>query len=131
MNVGSSIGSIYGLKLEFIAKNDPKKRTVMYPMRRVHVEAGPEGTARMGQQNMIDDLPLLPIYVPPSNGVSFLFEFHDIHDEFKTELDTEYSAKVHVTYDGDKKATGEFIYKIEADFFNKSRVIRLNSFFIT
>ncbi len=87
-------------------------------MRRVHVEQGED--VRMHQKDFKEDLPILPIFLPPSEVTSFLFEFHDIHDK-ATELDLAYDTKIVVTYDGDQKAIGHFDYKIENEFYLKSR----------
>lgn len=105
-NFGTAVGSINSVKLELTWDN---QRSVLYPIRRVELTKSEE--EYIHQEDFVDLLPILPVYVPAFSGASHTFEFHDLKTPFPIEKDIQ--AILHISYKNHKKVVKhEFIIHI-------------------
>jgi len=114
-NYGSSIGTINSVKLELSWGNN---KTVLYPIRRIELTK-PENDAIIHQEDFLEQLPILPVYVPPQTGACFSFEFHDV-GENPFPVKEPVKARILVTYGGKNKTEMEFTMKVTETSWNRS-----------
>lgn len=114
-NNGTSVGAIDSIKLELTWGAN---KTVLYPIRRVELN-NPEDNAVLHQEDFAEQLPTLPVYVPPHDGAYFGFEFHDVGDNPFPRTE-EINARILVTYSGKQKTEREFKMQISERSWNRS-----------
>ena len=115
-NLGTSVGAVNSIKLVLTWGNN---RTVLYPVRRIELSK-PEGDAIIHQEDFVEQLPLLPVYVPLESGAAYSFEFHDVGENPFPRTET-INAKIMVTYNnGKKKVEKDFKMEISETSWNRS-----------
>jgi hypothetical protein len=114
-NDGNSVGTIDSVKLE-VKWGDNK--TILYPIRRIELNK-PEDDSVIHQEDFVEQLPILPIYVPPHSGACFTFEFHDVGENPFPRTD-KMDARILVIYSGKKKTEKEFKIQISETSWNRS-----------
>jgi hypothetical protein len=114
-NDGSSVGTIDSVKLE-VKWGDSK--TILYPIRRIELNK-PEDDSVIHQEDFVEQLPILPIYVPPQSGACFTFEFHDVGENPFPRTET-IDARILVVYSGKKKTEKSFKMQISETSWNRS-----------
>jgi hypothetical protein len=114
-NDGTSIGAINSIKLELTWDNN---RTVLYPIRRIELSK-PENDAVIHQEDFVEQFPILPVYVPPSSGAYFSFEFHDV-GENPFPIKEKIKARILVKYSGKQKTEKEFVLQVTERSWNRS-----------
>lgn len=88
-------------------------------MRRIELSK-PENDAVLHQEDFVEQLPILPVYVPAYSGASYSFEFHDV-GENPFPWQEKISAKIMVTFNnGKEKVEKDFIIQISERSWNRS-----------
>jgi hypothetical protein len=114
-NDGSSVGTINSIKLELKWDNNT---TVLYPIRRIELSK-PEDDSIIHQEDFIEQLPILPIYVEPHSGACSTFEFHDVGENPFPRTE-KIDARILIVYSGKKKTEKEFKIQISETSWNRS-----------
>ncbi len=114
-NIGIRPGVVSDIKFEFDGKEARLGRRVKL---RENTESG---AYNMSQQDFIDQIPVLPFYVPPKEGRIELFECYDDGDLI--ELDKEQTCKITVTYGFNKTNSVEFPFKLTSEDYKQGMIL--------
>ena len=114
-NDGTSVGVIDSIKLELAWNNN---KTILYPIRRIELSK-PEDDSVIHQEDFVEQLPILPVYVPPHSGECYSFEFHDV-DENPFPVKEKIKARILVTYNRKQKTDTEFDMQVSETSWNRS-----------
>jgi len=106
MNYGSSIGMINSVEFEIQLSSG--KKVKFRPTRRVEVSSM-SSSKSITQNDLKDILPTLPVFCPPSEGVSAMFEYYeDSKDDDIVQTNVDYKCKLSIRYDGNKSEVRSF-----------------------
>ncbi len=115
MNTGNRIGKIDDIKYEFVSADG--KKIELVPTRRVRVGS----TEQLTPKNFEEILPTLPVFCPPDEGISEIFEYYEESKDGEIiQFDTEYKCRVSIRYDGNKKQSFDFKISITEQEWNTS-----------
>ncbi|MFW9994769.1 MAG: hypothetical protein ACFFD4_22195 [Candidatus Odinarchaeota archaeon] len=113
MNHGTTIGTLHTLSLELIVDGTTIKEFT--PLRRVEMSET-EAFERY-QKDMKTQAPLLPVYIKPHEGRSFIFEFTD-HDGVVVPIGKECTLRIKLVYDQNKQVERNFRVIITEEAYN-------------